>query len=177
MFERIPRIPIDNELNLPNRYESSSPDKYVERLLNRLDEAFTRARKAIKRDAIQRKEYFDKNHRCHKIEKGDIVLVRRCNLDSNYKISDRWEEDPWQVVGQYKDFPVYIIKPIGNHLERSAFSIATCCIRLDQPYQMRKKTLKQPTKRLKKITALSRRVTQTVQRYTTRREFFPKQTC
>ena len=114
MFGRIPRIPIDNELNLPNRYESSTPDKYVERLLNRLDEAFTRARKAIKRDAIQRKEYFDRNHRCHKIEEGDIVLVRRRNLDSNYKISDRWEEDPWQVVGQYKDFPVYIIKPIGE---------------------------------------------------------------
>ena len=42
------------------------------------------------------------------------MLVRRRNLDSNYKISDRWEEDPWQVVGQYKDFPVYIIKPIGE---------------------------------------------------------------
>ena len=112
MFGRVPRIPIDNELNLPTQYESATPDKYVQSLLNRLDAAFAKARESIGRDAAHRKAYFDRNHRCHKIEEGDIVLVRKNKLDPNYKISDKWEDEPCEVVRQYKDFPVYIIKPI-----------------------------------------------------------------
>ena len=112
MFGRVPRIPIDNELNLPTQYESATPDKYVQSLLNRLDAAFAKARESIGKDAAHRKAYFDRNHRCHKIEEGDIVLVRKNKLDPNYKISDKWEDEPCEVVRQYKDFPVYIIKPI-----------------------------------------------------------------
>ena len=51
MFGRVPRIPIDNELNLPTQYETATPDKYVQSLLNRLDAVFAKARESIGKDA------------------------------------------------------------------------------------------------------------------------------
>ena len=76
MFGRIPRIPIDNELNLPTQREEADSNTYAARLLSRLDEAFRKARENIAKDQVQRKAYFDQNVRCHKLEPGDIVLVR-----------------------------------------------------------------------------------------------------
>ena len=112
MFCRVPRIPIGNELNSLAQCETATPDKNVQSLLNQLDAAFAKARESIGRDAAQRKAYFDRNNHCHKIEEGDIVLVRKNKWDTNYKISDKWENELCEVVRQYTDFPVYIIKPI-----------------------------------------------------------------
>ena len=77
MFGRILRIPIDNELNLPAQREEANHDTYAAWLLNRLDQAFRVARENISKDQAQRKAYFDQNIRCHKLEPGDIVLVRK----------------------------------------------------------------------------------------------------
>ena len=40
MFGRIPRIPINNELNLPAQREEANHDTYAAQLLNRLDQPF-----------------------------------------------------------------------------------------------------------------------------------------
>ena len=89
MFGREPRLPIDEEFNFPNHKESATIHTYVERLLNKLDVAFRKARGNVARDASARKKYCDRNVRCHALQPGDIVLVRKNLFDSNYKIADK----------------------------------------------------------------------------------------
>ena len=60
------------------------------------------------------KQYHDKKVRCHDLKEGDIILVRRNLFDSQYKIADKWEEYPYQVVSQMDDTPVYRIKAVNN---------------------------------------------------------------
>ena len=48
------------------------------------------------------------------MKEGDIVLVWRNLFDSQYKIADKWEEDPYEVVSQMEDTPVYCIKAVDN---------------------------------------------------------------
>ena len=67
------------------------------------------------RDAIQRKQYHDKKVRYHELKVGDIVLVQRNLFDSQYKIADKLEEDPYEVVSQMDNTPVYRIKTVDNH--------------------------------------------------------------
>ena len=48
------------------------------------------------------------------MKEGDIVLVRRNLFDSQYKIADKWEEEPYRVVSQMDNSPVYCIKTMNN---------------------------------------------------------------
>ena len=67
---------------------------------------------------MQRKAYFGRNIRCHKLEPGDIVLVHKNVQGSDYKIADKWEDEPHEVVSQYKDFPVFVIRPVSNPMAK-----------------------------------------------------------
>ena len=109
MFGWEPRLPIDDEFNFPNRKESATVHIYVEQLLNKLDVAFHKARENVARDASARKKYCDRNVRCHALQPGDIVLVRKNLFDSNYKVADKWEDEPYMVESQMSDTPVYSV--------------------------------------------------------------------
>ena len=109
MFGREPRLPINNKLNFANRKENATVHVYVEWLLNKLDVAFRKARENISRDAVSHKKYCDWNVRCHALERGDIVLVRKNLFDSNYKIADKWDDEPYMVESQTDDTPVYSV--------------------------------------------------------------------
>ena len=114
MYGREPQLPIDVELSLPGRCEEFNVNSYGERLLNKIDIAFQKARENIAQDAVHRKQYHDKNVRCHDLKVGDIILVRRNLFDSQYKTADKWEDEPYRVVSQMEDTPVYWIQSIGN---------------------------------------------------------------
>ena len=114
MYGREPQLPIDVEFSLPGRREEFNVNSYVERLLNKVDVAFQKARENIPRDAVQRKQYHDRNVCCHDLKEGDIILVRRNLFDSQYKIADKWEEEPYRVVSQMDDTPVYRIQAMEN---------------------------------------------------------------
>ena len=43
------------------------------------------------------------------MEPGDIVLVR-CKIFSDYKIADKWEDEPYVVVSQIGDTPVFRVQ-------------------------------------------------------------------
>ena len=109
MFGREPRLPIDDEFNFPNHKESATVHTYVEQLLNKLDVAFHKAWENVARDASARKTYCDRNVRCHALQPGDIVLVWKNLFDSNYKIADKWEDEPYMVESQIGDTPVYSV--------------------------------------------------------------------
>ena len=87
MFGREPKIPIDIELNLPSTREEVSPSTYVEQLKHKLEWAFHKALENIQRDMISRKKYHDKSVRCHKLEVGDLVLLRDKKPGSIYQNS------------------------------------------------------------------------------------------
>ena len=103
-------MPIDVEFSLPGRRKECNVNSYVDRLLSKVDIAFKKARENIAHDAVQRKQYHDKKVRCHDLKVGDIILVRRNLFDSQYKIADKWEEDPYEVISQMEDSPVFRIK-------------------------------------------------------------------
>ena len=77
--------------------------------MNKLDLAFQKARENVARDASNRKKYCNRNVRCHALEPGDIVLVRKNLFDSNYKIADKWEEEMYMVESRMDDTPVYSV--------------------------------------------------------------------
>ena len=79
------------------------------RLLNKLDVAFRKARENVARDTSAHKRYCDHNVHCHALHPGDIVLVRKNLFDSNYKIADKWEDEPYMVESQMDDIPVYSV--------------------------------------------------------------------
>ena len=110
MYGREPQLPIDKEFNLPNNREPASIDSYVERLLNKVDYAFQKARENSAKDVANRKKYYDKNVRCHALEPGDIVLVHRKIFSTDYKIADKWEDEPYVVVSQMGDTPVFKVR-------------------------------------------------------------------
>ena len=117
MFGREPKIPIDIELNLPSTREEVSPSTYVERLKHKLEWAFQKAQGNIQRDMISRKKYHDKSVRCHKLEVGDLVLLRDKKPGSNYKIADQWVEGIFEVVSQKESSPVFKIKQLEMGIE------------------------------------------------------------
>ena len=107
MFGREPKIPIDIELNLPSTREEVTPNTYVNRLKQKLEWAFEKAQENIQRDMKSRKRYHDKTVRCHKLEIGDLVLLRNKKPGSNYKIADKWEDGVFEVMSQREDGPVF----------------------------------------------------------------------
>ena len=82
----------------------------MERLLNKVDYAFQKALENSAKDAANRKKYCDKNVRCHALEAGDIVLVHRKIFSTDYKIADKWEDEPFIVVSQMDDTPVFKVR-------------------------------------------------------------------
>ena len=117
MFRREPKIPIDIELNLPSTREEVSPSTYVERLKHKLEWAFHKAQENIQCDMISRKKYHDKSVRCHKLEVGDLVLLRDKKPGSIYKIADQWVEGVFEVVSQKENSPVFKIRQMETGIE------------------------------------------------------------
>ena len=55
--------------------------------------------------------------RCQKIKPGDLVLVKQKGSSGNYKIDDKWELNPFQVLEQMNDdqgktTPVFKLKEV-----------------------------------------------------------------
>ena len=117
MFGREPKLPIDIKFNLPSNQENATPQTYVERLKEKLEWAFEKAQDNIQRDMISRKRYHDKSVHCHKLEIGDLVLLRDKKPGSNYKIADQWVDGVFEVVSQKEHSPVFKIKQIGSGVE------------------------------------------------------------
>ena len=114
MYGREPKIPIDIELNLPSNREEVTPRTYMERLVHKMEWAFRKAKENIAQDQVSRKKYHDKAIRCHRIEVGDLVLLRDKKLKSNYKIADKWEDGVYEALSKRDQVPVFAIRKLGS---------------------------------------------------------------
>ena len=60
------------------------------------------------------KKYYDKNFHCATLREGDLVLIQINKFRTNHKIADKWERDPWEVIGKHHDSPLIMIRNVVN---------------------------------------------------------------
>lgn len=110
MFGRNPRLPIDVAFSL--REEDRQPStKYVQELRERLAKAYQLAEEAAKKARDKQKQTYDTKVRGANILVGDKVLVRIVAFDGKHKLSNKWEEEPYDVIDQpNKDIPVFTVQ-------------------------------------------------------------------
>ena len=116
MYGRNPLLPIDLEFGVftPDIREVTT-HKYVEKLRHRLEWAYKKAREINEKESKRNKARYDAKIRCSKLEKGDLVLVRRKGFTGKHKISDRWEINPYRIIPQRDDgLPVFLVKSCGK---------------------------------------------------------------
>ena len=121
MFGRQPRSPINYEMGLPIDVlgDTCSKTRYVQKLKQRLNFAYKRAKEISQKQAQKYKLSYDKKVKGSQLQIDDLVLVKRVAWKGRHKIQNKWKPDEYFVVSQpNKNIPVYRVKPTGEEKER-----------------------------------------------------------
>ena len=94
MFGREPNLPMDLVFGQVRDHERQPTTKYAEKMQERLRNAYKLAVKNSDKD------YYDMKVRNAVIQQGDLVLVKIVAFDGKHKLSDKWEDEPYLVIGQ-----------------------------------------------------------------------------
>ena len=102
MFGRQPRLPIDFEMGLPVDVlgGSCSKTRYMQKLKQRLNFAYKKAKEMSPKQAQKYKSSYDKKVEGSQLEVNDIVLVMRVAWKGRNKIQNKWEPSEYIVVEQ-----------------------------------------------------------------------------
>ena len=116
MFGRHPRLPIDYQLGLTrDNLAQPSKFKFVNKLNERLQEAYAKAEALTQEEANRQKKLYDRRSKDVVLTPGDLVLVRIVKWTERHKIQDKWEQEEYVVVSQPDPFlPVYKVRPISG---------------------------------------------------------------
>ena len=82
----------------------------ADKLQHRLKWAYEAAQKSINKESTQFKCYYDKKYKCAILQEGDLVLIRVVKPGTDYKIADKWEQDPRIIEKKHSYCPVYELK-------------------------------------------------------------------
>ena len=107
IYGRQPKLPIDIEYGVALEDSYQDCKSYADKLQYRLHWAQEAAQKSIDKNMARQKTYYDKSYKCARLQKGDLVMIRVVKPGSDYKIADKWEQDPWKIVDKRPDSPVY----------------------------------------------------------------------
>ena len=99
-YGRKPRIPLDVEFGLPDKRGQQPISEFVKQIKQTLEHAYKIAKETSTDEMGRYKNYFDQKHKCMKIEPGDLVMVRIKVFGNDYKVVDKWESVPYQVLSQ-----------------------------------------------------------------------------
>ena len=101
MFGRHPRLAVDAYLGIesPETPLVSSKEHYATKLKKRLEFAYKIASREAKKSAERNKLNYDVRVREATLDVGDRVLVRQVGLKGKHKLADKWQKDPFIVVG------------------------------------------------------------------------------
>ena len=116
MFGRHPRLPIDYQLGI-SRDNLAQPSKFrsVNKLNERLHEAYAKAEALAQQGANRQKKLYDRSSKDVLLRPGDLVLVRIVKWTEGHKIQDKWVDKEYVVVSQPDPFlPVYRVRPISG---------------------------------------------------------------
>ena len=116
MFGRHPRLPIDYQLGL-TRDNLTQPFKFkfVNKLNERLQEAYAKAEALTQEEANRQKKLYDRRSKDVVLTHGNLDLVRIVKWTERHKIQDKWEQEEYVVVSQPDPFlPVYKVRPISG---------------------------------------------------------------
>ena len=111
LFGRTARLPQHLLLNVDHPQTcGTTPDSYIKKHQERLENARKMAVANIDRGAEARKASHEKNVFERPLNTGEYVLVRDRSHRGRSKIQDFWEPEPYMVVGRpYEGQPVYIL--------------------------------------------------------------------
>ena len=111
MFGREPRLPIDQVYGLNNRADQKTTTQYVENMKKRLQKSYELAANSAKKAQGRQKKAYDTKVRGAVLHPGDRVLVKILQFDGKHKLSDKWEDDAYEVIEQPNpEIPVYVVK-------------------------------------------------------------------
>ena len=117
MFGRQPRLPIDFEMGLPvdTLGDNCSKTRYVQKLKQRLNFAFKRAKEMSQKQAQKYKSSYDRKIKGTQLTKDDIVLMKRVAWKGRHKIQNKWEPNEYVVIEQPNlKIPVYKVKSLED---------------------------------------------------------------
>ena len=116
MFGRNPRLPFDIALGLRKGCKGFN---YINELRDRLDHAYHLATEASKIFQQKQKEGYVARVRGAIIRVGDPVLVKSVTFKENTKLSDKWEREPYKVLGQPNPYiPVFTVQRGGGEVRK-----------------------------------------------------------
>ena len=110
IYGRQPKLPIDLEYGVTLNEDYNDCKSYADKLQHRLKWAYDAAQKCIDRESQRQKKYYDKNFKCAVLQKDDLVLVKVPKPGTDYKIADKWENDPWIILCKREHAPVFEVK-------------------------------------------------------------------
>ena len=83
---------------------------YADKLQHRLKWAYEATQKCMNKESLRHKKYYNKTYKCATLEKDDIVLVCVVKPGTDYKIADKWEQDPWIIIRKREGTPVFDLR-------------------------------------------------------------------
>ena len=117
MFGRQPRLPIDFEMGLPvdTLGDNCSKTRYVQKLKQRLNFAYKKAKEMSQKQAQKYKSSYDRKIKGFQLTENDIVLVKRVAWKGRHKIQNKWEPSEYVVIEQPNlKIPVYKVKSLED---------------------------------------------------------------
>ena len=118
MFGRQPRLPVDFEMELPVDIlgDNCSKTRYVQKLKQRLNFAYKKAKEISQKQAQKYKSSYDRKAKGSQLKENDIVLVKRVTWKGRHKIQNKWEPSEYIVVEQPNlKVPVYKVKSLEDN--------------------------------------------------------------
>ena len=105
IYGRQPKLPIDIEYGVALDDNYSDCKSYAKKLQHHLRWAYEAAQKNIDKNTTRQKIYYDKSYKCASLQNGDLVMIRVVKPGTDYRIADKWEQDPWIIVHKCTDSP------------------------------------------------------------------------
>ena len=111
MFGRHPRLAIDAFLGIRSSEERKSHQDYVDKLKDRLADAYQDASEEARLKGKKYKQYYDQGVRHSSLEPGDRVLVKKVGIKGKHKLADIWESSPYIIKSQpMPDITGYLVQ-------------------------------------------------------------------
>ena len=100
--------------------DSCSKTRYVQKLKQRLNFAYKKAKEMSQKQAQKYKSSYDKKIKGTQLQVNDIVLVKRVAWKGRHKIQNKWEPNEYIVIEQPNlKVPVYKVKSLEDNKIRT----------------------------------------------------------